>query len=200
MPGTDAERGLTQWAHRPQRPAGAGGSKKDGGGGGGGSGGDAACVEQEGAADADWDWWEDDHMNAVYGLPFGLTRRYMRAVGVPLRARRRRLLAPLSARLAPAARALRAALTCGGRCGPQRGVAAAGVALPTTAVAAAAADGGAVAADEWGCGAAGDGDGDGDVRRHLAVASVDGLFGGIGGSGGGDVGGSGVRKDPRGDV
>lgn len=94
IPGTDAERGLNSWVTHAAEPG------------------------------ARWEWWEDDAMHNVYGLPFGFTRWWERRVGGPLHARASRALAPAAAALAPAARAARAALTCCGHCGPQHGAAA----------------------------------------------------------------------------
>lgn len=57
IPGSDEERGLHVWA--------------------------TLVVDEEGNKT---DWWEDDHLNRVYGLPFNGTRRFQRAIGSPLRA------------------------------------------------------------------------------------------------------------------
>jgi hypothetical protein len=58
-------------------------------------------------------------MNAVYGLPFNLTRRWEARVGGPLHARTARALAPASGALDGVWRACVAVFTCGGHCGPQ---------------------------------------------------------------------------------
>ncbi|GBF96299.1 nucleobase-ascorbate transporter-like [Raphidocelis subcapitata] len=98
IPGTDAERGLTSWLQPHLAANGAAGASGAGAGGGGGGAGGAA------AAGDGW-WWEDERMNAVYGLPFDLTRRWEAAAGARLRAWRARALA-----------GARRALACGGRC------------------------------------------------------------------------------------
>lgn len=116
IPGTDSERGLTHWRdHYKASRAAAGAAAGDL------VPGEAGTPASSGGGNAldGPHWWDDDRMNAVYGLPFGLTRRWERAVGGPLRARARRAAAPAAAALAPVARGVVAVLTLGGRCGPQ---------------------------------------------------------------------------------
>jgi len=104
IPGTDDERGISHWVHKviPKLPA---------------PGADG--VTPGDAGDAVWRWWEDDYMNAVYGLPFNMTRRWEAGAGAKLRAASDRVMRPVGAALAPARRVARALLTCGGHCGPQ---------------------------------------------------------------------------------
>ncbi|KAI8476384.1 MAG: permease family-domain-containing protein [Monoraphidium minutum] len=164
IPGTDAERGLTRWTHRlaarlPAGPAAAGLAER-------------------------WRWWEDDHMNAVYGLPFGLTRKWETRAGGPAHAAAAALLAPAAAALAPAGAALRAALTWGGRCGPQHEEGGDGA-----AAAPAAAD---AEVDMGGGGSAGGGSTGGGAAALEPPAPPDAPGRGSGGGGGGPPAGGGA--------
>ncbi|KAF8056380.1 NAT1 [Scenedesmus sp. PABB004] len=107
IPGSDEERGLTVWR----------------------------CLAGERPDGSAKDWWEDEAMHAVYGLPFGFTRTFQRRVGRPARAWLGRVTGPLGAALAPARAAAgraaaAAARACRCCCGRQHSLPEASLALP----------------------------------------------------------------------